>query len=250
MLAFSSILRTWKWTTATGPTSLGCEPGAFGARAEYESGDDVSQGAPRRRATTGTASPLAGFTQRDGDDGAELRTASNGCERWVVRQGARRDRDGMFRSRRGVRKERSKSARRKVRAGKCAPESARRKVRALDRPNRATYNRSPGSRVPMFTSTHGPRGREPLRPDAPSATGESSVTRLSRFTDVPRLTLHFMRDMMLPTLCYDSQSILGFSPRTREACVDAAGSMSAADATGNRSERYRTAGIGRGGYAP
>ena len=142
------------------------------------------------------------------------------------------------------------SARRKVRAGKCAPESARRKVRALDRPNRATYNRSPGSRVPMFTSTHGPRGREPLRPDAPSATGESSVTRLSRFTDVPRLTLHFMRDMMLPTLCYDSQSILGFSPRTREACVDAAGIMSAADATGNRSERYRTAGIGRGGYAP
>jgi len=94
------------------------------------------------------------------------------------------------------------------------------------------------------------RGRDPLRPDAPSATGKSSVARLSRFTHSQLDTLHFTRGMMLPTVRYDSQFGLGFSPRTCEARVDAADIMSAADATGNRSARYRTAGIGRGGYAP
>ena len=55
---------------------------------------------------------------------------------------------------------------------------------------------------------------------------------------------------MQPTVCHDSQYGLGFSPRTSEARIDAVGIMADADATGNRSVRYRTAGIGRGGYAP
>ena len=56
--------------------------------------------------------------------------------------------------------------------------------------------------------------------------------------------------MMLPTVDKDSHYGLGLDPRTAEARVDASGSIVAADATGNRSARYRTAGMGRGGYAP
>lgn len=102
----------------------------------------------------------------------------------------------------------------------------------------------------MFTSTHGPRGREPLRPDAPSATGESSVTRLSRFKDQQPITRNFTTDMMLPTVNQDSHYGLGRSPRPSEACVDAFGIVLAADAIGDGTKRYRTAGTGRGGDAP
>ena len=55
---------------------------------------------------------------------------------------------------------------------------------------------------------------------------------------------------MLPTVGYDSQYGLGLFPSTCKARVDAAGILSAADTIGDRSARYRTAGSGRGGYAP
>jgi hypothetical protein len=56
--------------------------------------------------------------------------------------------------------------------------------------------------------------------------------------------------MMLPTVYQDSHYGLGLSPRPCEARVDAFGIMLAADAIGDRIRWHRTAGIGRGGYAP
>ena len=68
--------------------------------------------------------------------------------------------------------------------------------------------------------------------------------------DQQPITSNFTTDMMLPTVKQDSHYGLGPSPRTREARVDAFGIMLAADATGDRTRWHRTAGIGRGGYAP
>jgi len=56
--------------------------------------------------------------------------------------------------------------------------------------------------------------------------------------------------MMQPTAYHESQSGLGLCPGRGEARVDAGVIMFGAAATSDRSARYRTAGIGRGGYAP